>query len=438
MNMEFALILTSVSAIAGIVAAIHFWRKAMRYAWQAQRLSDELERITDDMEAYKMKEEALLNAEKRASALEQQVKDQQAREHQREQDAKAMQAQFENLANKIFDSKQQQFRDQSQKGLQDILTPLKERFSEFQKKVDETYGQHAKEQHHLKQEIARIIEVNQAMKLQTESLTKALKGDVKMQGNWGEIILEKVLESSGLRKGEHYTLQGEGMGLKHVDTGGHLRPDVVVHLPENKHLIIDSKVSLTHYERYVGEEEDAAKALHLKQFVQSIRNHVSGLESKRYQDSEGLDTPDFVLMFMPIESAYALALQTDKDLHSFAWDKRIYFVSPSTLFPILHTVSSIWRMDMQNKNAQEIAKKGGDLYDKVAGFVEDMDKLGNQIKTVNGTYDKAMNKLSEGRGNILRQTEQLRLMGAKTSKQLPQALLEDGEDTDAIEKKESA
>lgn len=421
--MELPLILTTVLMLAGWALAFTMMRKAARLEGATQSLNEEIERITQDIQAYQARADAYLEAEKRAGAMQQQIKTLLEEKEQRQKDLQSLEVRFENLAHRIFEEKNKVFSERSQQHLQALLNPLKERIGEFQKKVDETYGQHAKEQHHLKHEIARIIEVNQAMKLQTENLTNALKGDVKAQGNWGEIILEKVLETSGLRKDEHYTLQGEGMGLKHVESGGHLRPDVIIHLPEKKHLIIDSKVSLTHYERYIGETDETARALHLKAFVQSIRSHVSGLESKRYQDSEGIDTPDFVLMFMPIESAYALAVQTDRELHAYAWDKRIYFVSPSTLFPILHTVGSLWRMDLQNKNAQEIARQGGSLYDKVAGFITDMQKLGDQLHTARGTYDRAMNKLSEGRGNILRQTEQLRELGAKTSKKLPSELL---------------
>lgn len=433
---EFTYLLTAAFALAALVGwwfAFRAQRKASMLEGQATGLLQEIDRISTDIEEYKLRDEARLSTEKHASALEQQIKHFQEREAQRAQELNVMQTQFENLANKIFEEKQKAFSERSQKGLETLLAPMKERLGEFHKKVDETYGQHAKEQHFLKQEIGRIVEVNQAMKLQTESLTKALKGDVKTQGVWGEVILEKVLEASGLRKGENYTLQGEGMGLKHVDTGGHLKPDVIINLPEDKHLIVDSKVSLTHYERYCSEEDEQARAVHLKQFVGSVRSHINGLESKRYQDSEKLGTPDFVVLFMPIEAAYVLAMQADPELQSYAWDKRIFITTPSTLFPILRTVHSIWRMDLQNKNAMDIAKKGGDLYDKVALFVDDMQKLGMQMKTATGTYDKAMNKLSEGNGNIVRRTEQLKALGAKTSKQLPAQLLEVGAEADERE-----
>lgn len=425
--MQLMVILTGLLAIMVTAAGVMLWRTRQRlHQMELEKASSaHLAAQVQELEAELDAEEAARHdAERKLSALHQQLEDMKARQSEREEELKLLETKFENLAHRIFNEKQQQFREQSQKGLELSLKPLRERLGEFEKKVEETYGQHAKEQHYLKKEIGRIIDINKTMSEQAENLTRALKGDVKMQGNWGEIILEKVLESSGLRKGEHYTLQGEGMGLKHVESGRHLKPDVIVHLPENKQLIIDSKVSLTHYERYASEPDETARMVHLKQFTASVRKHVSDLESKRYQDADGLNAPDFVLMFMPIESAYAVAVQADPELHAFAWDKRIYFVSPSTLFPILHTVSSLWRMDMQEKNAVKIAQQGGALYDKIAGFVEDMQKLGKQMDTARNTYDGAMNKLSQGRGNMLTQAEKLRSMGAKSAKQLPESLVE--------------
>jgi DNA recombination protein RmuC len=330
---------------------------------------------------------------------------------------------FENLANNIFDEKTNKFKQQSQEILNECLSPLKERITEFHKKVDESFGTQAKEQFALKEEIKRIVEVNEKMTFQTESLAKALKGDMKVQGNWGEIILEKILEESGLRKDEDYILQGVDMQLKHPEGGQPQKPDVIVKLPEEKHIIIDSKVSLTHYERFCAEEEDGKCAGHLKQFLLSVKNHVLGLEQRRYQDIEKLSTPDFVLMFMPIEGVYALAVQKDRDLHSFAWSKKIIIVCPSTLYATLRTIASLWRLELQNQNALEIATRGGALYDKIAGFVEDMQKIGNQLETINKTYTGAMIKLSDGRGNILRQTQQLKALGAKASKSLPKELI---------------
>lgn len=325
---------------------------------------------------------------------------------------------FENLANKIFEEKSASFKKQSQESIGELLQPLREKMGEFQKKVDESFGTQAKEQFALKAEIERIVKVNEKMTLGAENLTKALRGDVQVQGNWGEVMLEKILEESGLRRDEDYVLQGEELGLKHVESGGHLRPDVVVNLPDEKHIIIDSKVSLVHYEGFVSAIDELERSALLKQFVSSVKNHVIGLEKKRYQDTDKIGAPDFVLLFMPIEGAYALAVQTDKELHSFAWDKRIVIVCPSTLFATLRTIASIWKIERQNKNSEKIAKLGGALYDKIAAFVSDMDRLGNQIETVKRSYDGAMTKLSSGKGNILARTQLLHDYGAKTSKKL--------------------
>ncbi len=353
---------------------------------------------------------------------------------QREDDLKKLQEkfehQFQNLANKIFEESNTKFKKMSQESLGEMLNPLKEKITDFQKKMDESFGSQAKEQFSLKEEIKRIVEVNEKMNFQTESLSKALRGDVKAQGNWGEIILERILEESGLRKDEDYVLQGSDMGLKNSDGSKIQRPDVIVKLPEGKHIIVDSKVSLTHYERFCMEENNDLKNGHLKQFLASIRNHTAGLSQRGYQDNNKLGTPDFVLMFMPIEGAYSLAMQHDQSLHNFAWEKKIVIVCPSTLFATMRTIASLWRLELQNRNAVEIAKRGGELYDKIAGFIEDMQKLGIQLENADKTYHGAMNKLSEGRGNILRRAEQLKELGAKASKSLPQELIsaEDNEE----------
>lgn len=338
------------------------------------------------------------------------------------------QLQFENLANKIFDEKSQKFKTQSQEGLNELLNPLREKLNDFHKKVDDSFGKQANEQFALKEQIKMIVETNEKMTMQAEGLANALKGDSKTQGDWGEIVLEKLLEDSGLRKNIDYIVQGAGLGLKDSETGKHQKPDVIINLPDNKHVILDSKVSLTHYERYHSELEEGVRPQHLSQFLASVKQHVKDLEKRRYQDTEKLGTPDFVLMFMPIESAYMLALEQDRELHQFAWDKGVAIVCPSTLFSSLKTISSLWRLVDQNQNAVEIAQKGGALYDKIVGFVTDMEKLGGQLKTLENTYEGAMNKLSTGKGNILTRTEGLKTLGAKTSKSLPQNLVSADDD----------
>lgn len=355
------------------------------------------------------------------SAFERQIKESRADLEKME---KKFELQFENLANKIFDEKTSTFKKQSQENLDHLLSPLKDKLKEFQEKVDRSFGDQAKEQFALKNEIKMIVEANDKISLQAEGLTNALKGDSKIQGDWGEVMLENILENSGLRKGEDYILQGAGLGLRDNETDKLQKPDVIVNLPENKHVIIDSKVSLTHYERYFSEQDDVARAGHLKQYLASVRKHVSDLKDRRYQETDKLGTPDFVLMFIPIESAYMMALQEDRNLHQYAWDNGVAIVCVSTLFSTLKTIHSLWRLVLQNKNAEEIAKKGGALYDKISGFVTDMETIGRNLKTLEKSYDGAMNKLSTGKGNILNRTEDLKNLGAKTQKALPSNLID--------------
>lgn len=330
----------------------------------------------------------------------------------------ALVSRFENLSHKIFDEKNATFKQQSQESLNMLLSPLKEKISDFEKKVTDSFGSQAKESFSLKEQIQSIVQVNEKMTLQAESLVNALKGDSKTQGNWGEVMLEKILEDSGLRKGSDYLLQGGGLKLQDAD-GKRQYPDVIVNLPDKKHIIIDSKVTLKHYERFFSEQDDAARAQHLKLFLKSMREKVGELDQRRYQDTDKLGAPDFVLMFIPIEAAYILAIQEDRELQNYAWDKKVVMVCPTTLFATLRTITSVWRLELQNKNALEIAREGGLLYDKVEGFVQDMTKIGKQLTTVQGSYDSAMKKLSNGRGTILSKTEKLKTLGAKTSKSLP-------------------
>ena len=336
-----------------------------------------------------------------------------------------MGVQFENVANKILEEKNKKFNEQSQKDITNLLTPFKDQFQQFQTVVKDSFGTQAKEQFALKEEIKRVVEVHESMTLQTRGLTDALKGDSKTQGNWGEVMLEKILDDSGLRKGQDYIVQGAGMGLKEAETGKSQRPDVVIHLPDNKHVIIDSKVSLTHYEGFCSAETAEEKSQYLAQFLRSVKKHVTDLQDRGYEHIDKLESPDFVLMFMPIEGAYALAVQSDTELHRYAWDKKIVIVCPSTLFATLKTIASIWRLELQNKHAVEIARQGGELYDKVVGFIEDMDAIGNQLGKVQKTYDGAMNKLSTGRGNIIGKTEKLKTLGAKAKKSMPTEFLND-------------
>lgn len=356
--------------------------------------------------------ERALTAEAENKSLIERVKEQQEQ----------IKLEFKNTANTIFEEFTTKFSTQSEKKIGDILNPLRERIVDFQKLVTDKFEGQGKEQHTLKAEIEKIV-------LQTDSLTKALRGDVKAQGNWGEVMLERILEESGLRAGEDYITQGAEMGLTGAE-GNRLQPDVIVRLPDNKHIIVDAKVSLTDYERFCAEREEAVQSVHIRNFLKSVRNHVAGLEQKKYQDIEKLGTPDFVLMFMPIEGAYSFAMQQDTELHSYAWGKKIVVVCPSTLFATLRTIASLWSIERQNRNSQEIARQAGALYDKFAGFIEDMQGIEKHIGRLHDSYGQAMNKLSTGRGNLIGSVEKLKALGVKTSKSLPQeeeevALLEE-------------
>lgn len=350
----------------------------------------------------------------------------------------ALLGKFENLSNKITAERNNEFKAQSQETLGLLLNPLKEKLADFQTLVNHSFGEQAKEQRSLKDQIESIVAATQKVQLQAEGLTKALKGDSKVQGKWGEVILENILEASGLQKGRDYSLQGKGMGMRHVEDGTIQKPDFIVNLPEGKHIIIDSKVSLTDYERFCSEQDEMLRGGHLSQFLASVRKHVKDLEDRRYQDTDGLGTPDVVLMFMPIEAAYVLANQADPQLMQFAWDKKVVIVCSSTLFGILKTIHGLWVLVFQNQNTQKIAREGGALYDKIEGFTKDMLNLGKQLKTVEGTFESAMNKLSTGRGSILSKTENLKRLGAKASKSLPQNLIAvDGDNGEEQEQAEN-
>ncbi|WP_413289989.1 DNA recombination protein RmuC [Bdellovibrio sp. HCB337] len=330
-----------------------------------------------------------------------------------------MSQQFENMAHKIFEDKSAKFSTQSMQNLTSVLNPLKERLKDFEKKVEDSYGQERAERGALRGELSKLMELNRLMSSETANLTKALKGEVKTQGNWGELILENILERSGLRKGEEYIIQGTNMDLR--DEGGNiLRPDVIVNLPDGKHLIVDSKMTLNAYEAYSSastpEEQERMGKLH----VEALKKHITGLSEKKYQAIDKLITPDFVILFMPLEPAFALAFKIQPDLFQTSWDKQVAIVSPTTLLTTLRTVAALWKQDRQQKNALDIAKRGGALYDKFVGLVKDIEHLGEKLGAAQKAHDDVMGKLASGKGNLLRQVDELKAMGAKTEKSLPQ------------------
>ncbi|NGP89826.1 DNA recombination protein RmuC [Fodinibius halophilus] len=327
---------------------------------------------------------------------------------------------FENLANKILEKKSQKFTEQNKEKLDQLLKPLGEKMEAFKKKVEETHKEDIEGRSSLKEHLKHLKEMNKQMAQEAKDLTRALKGESKTQGSWGEVILQRILEKSGLTKGREYEVQEHHT----TDDGRRLYPDVVVHLPDEKRLVIDSKVSLTAYERFSSADDEAERERALKQHVNSLRSHVKGLSSKNYEQLYGGNSPDFVLMFVPIESAFGIALQHDASLYYDAFDKNIVIVSPSTLLATLATIDSVWKQEYQSKNAQEIAERGGALYDKFVLFVESMQDIGQRIRQTQESYDEAMGRLSEGRGNVVRQVEMLRELGAKASKNLPGDLAE--------------
>lgn len=325
-------------------------------------------------------------------------------------------AEFENIATKILKERSDEFSLSNHKNLSEILNPLKERIQLFEKKVDETYDKELRDKISLREEVRKLTELNTRVSQEANNLTKALKGDVKKQGNWGEVILERVLERSGLTKGQEYEREEVVDG---ADSSVQ-RPDVIIHLPDNKHIIVDSKVSLVAYERFVSAETDEHRVIHLKDHINSLRSHVKLLSEKNYQNAQNLNTPDFVLMFLPIEASFSVAVQGDGEIFSYAWERKIVIVSPTTLLATLRTITSIWKQENQTKNAQEIARLSGSLYDKFIGFAEDMAKIKVNIDRTSGAYDDAMKKMRDGNGNIIRTAEKIKELGAKTgNKSLP-------------------
>lgn len=325
-----------------------------------------------------------------------------------------LQTQFENLANKILEEKSEKFTKQNREQLDQLLNPLGIKLEEFKKKVEDTYAEENRERATLKEQIRQMAELNQKMSDDAKNLTKALKGDTKAQGNWGEVILQRILEKSGLEKGREYEVQQSTT----TEDGRRLQPDVVINLPDDKFLIIDSKVTLTAYERFASAEDDDEREQALKQHITSMRGHVKDLSGKNYQLIHGDRSPDFVLLFIPIESAFGLALQFDADLYYEAFERNIVIVSPSTLLATLGTIQSVWKQEYQNKNALEIAKRGGALYDKFVNFVDSMNVIGTRIRQTQESYEEAMGRLSSGSGNLVGQAEKLRKLGAKATKRL--------------------
>jgi len=453
-------LLISVALIAlALGFLIHYLLSAKKTSQQKQQLTDlqqNLALITQKLEQTQEASSALqqqaqqmekrwLQEQTNSQKLSVQLAEQNARteEERKASDEKLdllqkareeMGVQFRDLANQVMEKNSQSFSEQHHKTLGSVLDPFKEQLSEFRKRVDHVYATESKERVSLLNEITSLKVLNQQITEEASNLTKALKGDRKAQGNWGEVILERVLEASGLQKGREYETQ---MHLQSSD-GNRYLPDVVIHLPDQKDIIVDSKVSLSAYERFFSSETDEQRKLALKQHIQAIRDHIDKLSDKKYDDLKGIHTLDFVFIFIPVEPAYLLAVQEDANLFSDAFTKKIIVVSPTTLLATLRIVENLWRFERQNKNAEEIARQAGKLYDKFFGFVADLDKVGMRLEQAQNSFDDAKSKLSTGRGNLLTSTEKLKTLGAKTRKQLDDNLLSDAiEDVPKLTNKSS-
>ncbi len=325
-----------------------------------------------------------------------------------------MTREFELIANKVLQDKSERFSESSHKSLFQILDPFKENLKNFEAKVDRVYHEESKDRNSLKGAVALLIEQSKQIQDEASNLTKALKGDNKKQGNWGEVILEKVLERSGLVRDREYRLQASFTNA----AGQRMQPDAIIDLPDEKNLVIDSKVSLVAYERWINAEGEDERTIYARQHLLSVKNHIGELSNKNYCDLYQINSPDFVLLFIPIESSFSLSVSLDNDLFNYAWDRRVVMVSPSTLLATLRTIAGLWKQERQNRNVMEIAREAGLLYDKFVGFTEDMEKVERQISQLSRTHEEARKKLETGRGNVMSKMEKLKILGARTTKEL--------------------
>lgn len=388
---------------------------------RVKMLESELKTLHEKLDAERSK---LIQVSNELSATGNANRNLQERLNEQKQEVEQLQerfkTEFKNIANELLEDKSKRFTEQNQEKLGEILKPLNDRIKSFEERVESTHKESLERNAGLVQQILSLRDLNKQMSEEARNLTKALKGDNKAQGNWGEVILERVLEKSGLRKNEEYVIQESVTN----EDGRRLQPDVVIKLPENKNIVVDSKVSLIDYERFSSAETDEERGAHLKNHIRSIRAHIKGLSEKNYHQLYGSGSPDFVLLFIPLEPAFSVAVQYDAELFNEAFEKNIVIVSTSTLLATLRTISSIWRQENQTRNAVEIARQAGDMYDKFEGFVHDLIKVGNQLNLAKKEYEGAMNKLSTGRGNLVNRAEKLKELGAKASKALPQALVD--------------
>lgn len=397
---------------------------------EIQRLHDQMGQTQkDQQDSY----EKIASLRETVSRLETQLTEERSQHQEKlrllEEAREKMSLEFTNLANEILEKKGKDFTDSNRENIENILKPLREKIQQFEKRVEETYDRESKERFSLAREIKNLQELNVRISEDAINLTNALKGESKTQGIWGEFVLERLLEDSGLQKGREYEIQ---VSMR-ADDGSLKQPDVVVHLPEGKDVIIDSKVSLSAYERYYSEQDEDKRAEALKQHIQSIRTHIRSLSDKDYHNLDAVKTLDFIMMFLPVEAAFALAVQHDASLFSEAFDKNIALVGPTTLMATLRTIQNIWRYEQQNRNALEIARRAGALYDKFVNFASDLEEVGKRLDQTQDSYDQAHKRLISGRGNLVSNVEKLKLLGARASKSLPASLVDESFEQDFLE-----
>jgi len=396
-------------------------------------MESQILKLNDELDAKKNENTELVKRiAELETAIEQERKSADEKLKLLEESKEELKNEFKNLSNEILEEKSKKFTETNKENIDNILSPLKEEFNQFKKTVAETYDKESRDRIALKTQIDSLKELNEKLGKEALNLTNALKGDSQKQGAWGEVILERVLEESGLHKGREYETQ-----LSFNDeVGKRKRPDAIVHLPNNKDVIIDSKVSIVAYQNYHQTEDEEEKKQYLKEHLQSIKNHIKGLSLKNYEDIEEIRTLDYVLMFIPIESAFMLAMENDRELFSQAFEKNIVIVTPSTLLVTLKTIQNIWRYEKQNKHAQEIAKKAGDLYDKFVNFSDSLTEVGTNLDRAKKSYDVAVNRLSTGKGNLISQAQKIKTLGIKTKKEFSSNLIDNAEDFELLDTNE--
>jgi len=389
-------------------------RNLSYYREEKQRLEDELADLRSGFmneRSRAVKAEEILNAQ-----LEKQIQQEKYIAELQQQ----FKLQFEQIASQILEEKTSRFTLQNKASMELILSPLKDNIKAFEEKVDRVYKAESDERNILKGVISQLMDQSRQIQEDANNLTKALKGDNKKQGNWGEIILERILERSGLVKDQEYRIQSSF----NTSSGNRVQPDVIIDLPDNKHIVVDAKVSLVAYEKYVSAETEEERDIYVRQHLLSLKNHIQDLSGKNYHALYQINSPDFVLLFIPIESSFGIAVQKDAELFNYAWDRKVVIVSPSTLLATLRTISSIWKQERQNRNVLEIARLSGTMYDKFVGFLSDMESIGRNIRQSHEAYDKALNKLSSGAGNLANTADKIKKLGAKTTKQIDHKFLD--------------